>query len=492
MGLLTATYGGKVLPIKILNVDRHLSPPISNTVQSHEAKNGSEFLYSRRESKKISIEYQIKNKNALLLAEFRRTMADILVKDTMTKLVFSDEPDKYYEAILDGEPTIEEAYLESSGTITFLVPDGISHSSTEKQFEAYLDKGILKTIISNNGTESVPIDFDITNNHENGYIGIVSKYGAIQLGKVEEADGETYKASEVLAKGFENFITDHGTSAQNPSNTTSGILEVRDVAGNSCLLLADGQSGNTNWWNGGMKTLTIPADSEGVTGSKNFYCYTQHWFETGLMGQTGAQTIAFLTGDDQVICAMSINKSDLVGNTAHVDWFGPNNKLLKSIDFAPTNSDGNPYNLKMGGGHNDFLKEGEKLRIFWYGQYFTYTLPEIKNMECKKVQIWIGQWGNRNLSNQYVTRNYVKHFSFTKNNVEKYRDIPNRYSAGDRIYIEGNSASVYVNGMKRNSDEILGSEYFLAPPGETEIQFSYSTFSDPAPTITAKIREAWL
>lgn len=46
--------------------------------------------------------------------------------------------------------------------------------------------------------------------------------------------------------------------------------------------------------------------------------------------------------------------------------------------------------------------------------------------------------------------------------------------------------------MKRNSDEILGSDYFLVPPGETEIQFSYSTFSNPAPTITAKIREAWL
>jgi hypothetical protein len=42
-----------------------------------------------------------------------------------------------------------------------------------------------------------------------------------------------------------------------------------------------------------------------------------------LMGQTGAQTIAFLTGDNKVICAMSINKSDTVGNTAHVDWFAP-------------------------------------------------------------------------------------------------------------------------------------------------------------------------
>lgn len=336
------------------------------------------------------------------------------------------------------------------------------------------------------------MDYEIAHNHENGFIGLISQYGIIQLGKEEEADGETYKASEVLAKGFGKFGTDHGTSAQNPSNTTSGTLEVRDVAGNNCLLLAGGQSGSANWWNGGMKTITIPADSEGAIGSKNFYCYTQHWFETGLMGQTGAQTIAFLTGDNQVICAMSINKSDLVGNMAHVDWFGPKNKLLKSIDFSPTNGEGNPYNLKMGGGHNDFLKEGDRLRIFWYGQYFTYTLPEIKNMECKKVQIWIGQWGNRNLGNQYVTRNYIKHFSFTKNNVEKYRDIPNRYKAGDVVTIDGESAKVLVNGMSARGDEITGTDYFKVPPGTTEIQFCYSSFSSPPPRIRAKIREVYL
>ncbi len=146
----------------------------------------------------------------------------------------------------------------------------------------------------------------------------------------------------------------------------------------------------------------------------------------------------------------------------------------------------------MGGGHNDFLKEGDRLRIFWYGQYFTYTLPEIKNMECKKVQIWIGQWGNRNLANQYVTRNYIKHFSFTKNNVEKYRDIPNRYKAGDVVTIDGESAKVLVNGMSARGDEITGTDYFKVPPGTTEVQFCYSSFSSPPPRIRAKIREVYL
>ena len=313
----------------------------------------------------------------------------------------------------------------------------------------------------------------------------------IQLGKQEEADGENYEASEELFNGYGLFQDDHGTSYQNPENTTQGTLEVKNVAGYNVMALKGGQA-TSGYWNGGMKTLTIPADSEGRRGAKNFYCYTQHWFETGLMGQTGAQTIAFLTGKNEVICSMSINKSDSVGNTAHVDWFAPQNKKIKTLDFQPTAYEGNPFNLKMGGGHNDFLKEGDRLRIFWYGQYYYFTIPEIKDMVCEKIQVWIGQWGSRDLGNQLVTHNYLKSIWFRKDNVEKYRDVPNRYRAGDVVTIDGESTKVYVNGMPAKGDEITGTDYFQVPPGTTEVQFCYSSFSSPPPHIKAKIREVYL
>lgn len=478
---------------KYLNVLSGFSPfngvdRETELLESAESCKGEEFVYSTYKSRVIEMPFELIGD----IAESYNKIQKILNVSEPKRLVFGNYPNRYFYAIPNGNLDITQVSIFGKGTITWIIPDGVAYSVAEFNFDGVQQDGYQTITIQNNGTEWADVDYEITHEHENGFIGLISQYGIIQLGKEEEADGETYKASEVLAKGFGKFATDHGTSAQNPSNTTSGILEVRDVAGNNCLLLAGGQSGSANWWNGGMKTITIPADSEGATGSKNFYCYTQHWFETGLMGQTGAQTIAFLTDDNQVICAMSINKSDLVGNMAHVDWFGPKNKLLKSIDFSPTNGEGNPYNLKMGGGHNDFLKEGDRLRIFWYGQYFTYTLPEIKNMECKKVQMWIGQWGNRNLANQYVTRNYIKHFSFTKNNVEKYRDIPNRYKAGDVVTIDGESAKVLVNGMSARGDEITGTDYFKVPPGTTEVQFCYSSFSSPPPRIRAKIREVYL
>ena len=491
MGLLKATYGGVEIPVKITRLDRNLSPSITNNTRSIENVNGGEFTHSTYSTKQIVMEFRISNSTARELSEFRRKMSEILYSKEPKRLIFSDEPSIYYEAIVDGEPVLGEDDMYSTGTITWLIPDGVAYSTAEFSFDGVQKDGYQTITIQNNGTEWADVDYEITHNHENGFIGLVSQYGVIQLGKEEEADGENYEASEELFNGYGLFQDDHGTSYQNPENTTQGTLEVKNVAGYNVMALKGGQA-TSGYWNGGMKTLTIPVDSEGRRGAKNFYCYTQHWFETGLMGQTGAQTIAFLTGDNKVICAMSINKSDTVGNTAHVDWFAPQNKKIKTLDFQPTAYEGNPFNLKMGGGHNDFLKEGDRLRIFWYGQYYYFTIPEIKDMVCEKIQVWIGQWGSRDLGNQLVTHNYLKSIWFRKDNVDKYKDVPNRYRAGDVVSIDGESTKVYVNGMLAKGDEINGSNYPKVPPGTTEVQFCYSSFSAPPPQIKAKIREVYL
>lgn len=452
-----------------------------------EKQNGSDFAYTSYENKQIVMPFTIEGN----LEEKYDALQKALKVDEPKMLVFGNVPNKCFYAVPSGTLEFsEETEFLGEGTITWLIPDGVAYSTAEFTFDGVQKDGYQTITIQNNGTEWADVDYEITHQHENGFIGLVSRYGVIQLGKEEEADGENYKASENLFDGYSLFQDDHGTSHQNPENTTQGTLEVRNVAGYNVMALKGGQA-TSGYWNGGMRTLTIPVDSEGRRGAKNFYCYTQHWFETGLMGQTGAQTIAFLTGDNKVICAMSINKSDSVGNTARAEWFAPGNTLIRREEFQPTAYEGNPFNLKMGC-HNDFLKEGEKLRIFWYGSYMERNIPEIKDMECEKIQIWIGQWGDRNLTNQYVTHNYLKSIRFRKDNVDKYKDVPNRYRAGDVVSIDGESTKVYVNGMPAKGDEINGSNYPKVPPGTTEVQFCYSSFSSPPPQIKAKIREVYL
>ena len=50
----------------------------------------------------------------------------------------------------------------------------------------------------------------------------------------------------------------------------------------------------------------------------------------------------------------------------------------------------------------------------------------------------------------------------------------------------------FTDWMANTGDEMIGTKYFHVPPGETKVQFYYSSFCNPAPVVTARIKEAFL
>lgn len=417
-----------------------------------------------------------------------------------TKFIFRDESEFYYIGTVTNVTgmMINSAgndIFASAGEITIHCSDPYKYSTVEKTFTAEISNGVMSLTIVNNGSKAVPIDYVMTNNDDNGYFGIISEKGVIQLGKIEEVDGVDYQQSENLANidSFVSLPDDHGVNYAHPNQEMTGTItyEPAEDQGNYFRLKTLGTEVADHWC-GGMKTLILPADSNGDFGAKNFYVYMYHWFETvDISGQTGVQSISFLTDDNQVICCFKIFKSDMVNNQAAVE-FRVGNNAVKYITFTPSYYDGsNPYN--KGRGHNDLTKEGDKVTFYYWGQKPSFVDPTIKDMVCTKIQLSITQWAGRGLSKPYyLPRNFVKQISFDKMFVDKWKDTPNRYKLGDVVLVSGSDAKVYVNGMPKPNEEIKGSTYFLAEPGTTTVQFMYSTFSTVAPTIVAKIREAWL
>ncbi len=452
-------------------------------------KRGADFSYTTYKQKQIPMPYTVLED----LGEKHDELARILNVDEPKELVFGNAPDRVFYAVPMGDLDFDDYECLGEGVITWLVPDGLAHSTVEKTFPASPNaEGILEATIVNRGTESVPVSYEIVHKHENGYLGIVSQYGVMQYGRVEETDWENYKQNEKLVRlsDLSALPDDPGTNYMHPNHVMGGSLVTETIGGKPCLRLRSTGAVSAGKWIGAMKTLTVPADSEGHAGAKNFYCYLNHWFETGLMGQTAEQSIAFLTGDNKVICGYSLFKSDMTGNTACLE-FWLNGKIVRSISFAPSSSDSaNPFN--HGRGHNDIRKEGDKVTFYWFGNYPSYRSSAIRNMECKKIQVAFTQFDSRGLGNKYVTRNYLRSLEFQKMGVEKWRDVPNRYQEGDVVSIDGEAARVYVNGMANTGDEMIGTKYFHVPPGETKVQFYYSGFCNPAPVVTARIKEAFL
>ena len=314
-------------------------------------------------------------------------------------------------------------------------------------------------------------------------------------GSSEVPTGKNAIASELEFYCADPFKT--GNNFLHDTSKTAGKLSVMDVYdGTQGLYLASSgyaTTANKNGWNGAMKTIPI-VDSNGTKGSANLYCYVNSWFETGLMGQTGCQAVAFCDTNGKMICCQEIYKNDMSGNTAAMCmWVGGNKpRVVKKYTFEPCyRDDSNPYNRLRG--DSDILKSGEKIRFYWFGGYKEFTVPELKDTKVCSVKLYIGQWGARDTGNQFVTRNYFRGISIRIDNVEKWRDIPNKFAANQILTADCSNGDVTLQGLPRQDLGALGNDWegFYLKPGTNQIECIASNWATQ-PEFTMKYREVFL
>lgn len=457
------------------------------TDQEIDGMDGSYYRYKTTPARTITVKYQLRARGSREYREAYNKMNKLLSGEQV-KVIFNDESDKYFIGTKTSNTQVDGGSNNVIGEIEIYCSDPRKYSTTEKEFTA--TDGVLNIV--NEGTVPVSIDYDVQTTSETGYIGLVSEEGIMQYGKVEELDGEAYKQSEWLAsiQDFYDCKDDiGGTNAMFPRRGTNGTL-IEHTWFDQKFIGLGSVGTKKDVANGGLRTLVLPADSNGDTsGAQNFYCWFHLCFYAGLMGQTGEMCINFLTEDDKLICGCNWYKTDSVGNTGHYEIWA-NGNLLRNWEFTTSHLQAqNPFYYKWGS--CDILKEGANIRFFYWARYYDYYIPEIENMKCAKIQIAINQWGDRG-GDKFMSMIGFDVIDFEKMNVEKWKDIPNRYPSGTNITIDGKSSHVYVNGMARPEDEVLGTQYFKAPVGTSEVKVTCSEWTKSQPIVKAKIREAWL
>ena len=190
-------------------------------------------------------------------------MAGALNVKQPAALIFDDDPNQVWWAVPDGTPTLDESsFYQAVGSITFLVPSGVSESVETNVLNASNSGGQLGTI-TNNSDGSVDIEInntgnletfptiEITNVHENGYIAIAGKNGAIEIGNRQEADGVVKPESEYLYDSKDDIsfskFKDVAAGTVNPQNNwlaTNGKLEFQTDG----LRLKDKGTVGSCWW----------------------------------------------------------------------------------------------------------------------------------------------------------------------------------------------------------------------------------------------------
>lgn len=184
---------------RISRVERYIGN--ERTISLNESFNlGASIRGVKTSSKIIKVHIEPLEINGILTESLKHELAGVLNVNEAKKMVFSDEPDKYYLGLAQGEISTEKvARWYQRAVITFLIPDGVAHSTTYKKFLDYTKDGnkLIFKLQNEGNTNALPI-IKIKHNSENGYIGIANETGAFALGSVEEEDGTIVHRNEVL------------------------------------------------------------------------------------------------------------------------------------------------------------------------------------------------------------------------------------------------------------------------------------------------------
>lgn len=505
----TVKYDGNFLTdhMRIIDVHRNLGAGIVSTTEENVFA-GDDFVRSRRDKSTIEVEFRTFGN----IATARRLLAQLTSSSIPTELIFSDEPNLYYQAIRQGEITLTESKskLFATGTITFLVPSGEAVSVDTKVLNEANSGGELgtithnadgstKVIINNKGSLETFPKIKVTNVHENGYLGFVNPIGILELGKREEADRETVKESQILYTSdsdsqFSELIDATGhINPQNPEHIETGGLLGYQKDG---LRLITPSTDIQHTFKGGMKVINLPPDSNGQVGAENFYMWWNVWCHALTWGETGVIQILMTDSADKFIAGWGIVKTNTNTNKAHVKfWIGGNNpKEYKSIQFTANdgearkdNENNTSYNSKTGSA--DFVKKGASLGFYWKGSRQTINVPELEKVKVERVYIFMGDVIN---SKKYLGELSLRRLWFRKDYVSVWNDLPNRYQTGSVIELDMENGKLIKDGIAINNELVTGSKFFSFPPGESELDIYQSSWNTTPPQVEIEWKERYL
>ena len=449
---------------------------------------GAYFQYTAYKSKTIKMPFTFLGD----LESKYDTLQGILNVDEPKQLIFEALPDRVFYAVPSGDLSMEEDGPLGSGIITWLVPDGVAHALTEKSAaNSGEEESLVSTIsLTNAGTEAVPVNVKIKMKSDNGYIGLTLDDRFYQIGKPEEVDGVTHDLTVLLFDDHlwedKGWLLNQGvTPPVTPERLQNGqIGYVHEELVEGYVHCTD--YGTGNWWHGAAVTKIVPQDENGEYPVNWASCWRFDFNTAGGSApgtQIGHNSVTFSDEDDNIIVAVvfednnaSLERSDMViyiGDTRIWDTKETTKFYIASREGGPT------VNVE---------KIGSQITVSFSYAGIKKTFQAVNpDAELRKIT-W---YGATYIQHKPITNNLLRALQLKKHNVERWEDIPNYFSDGDEVYIDGAMNEVYINNIYDMDMADIGSQPLLLPPGQHTLGIVTSSFAE-TPEVEVTWRERWI
>ena len=498
-------------------------------------RDGSTLQSKRFPARTITVGYQLIASSAeAFRAAFNALNAALDVEEA--ELIFADEPDKFFIGTPFGRGDVPAGRNAITGEFDILCADPFKYSCTEYEVTPTLDDGTTFAIQYNGTYRSYPTlvaefadeDDDtaggLNGSGDCGYVAFLSDDAAIiQLGDPDEPDTENYAKSQTLTKQI--FTSYNATVASKwPINTgrtsssavtATGTVVASKDAENIRMLVANSYGTGTEW-HGPSITRTIPADASGHVGAKNFrlsykqrMCMGQGKKDTKQRGLFQCLLVNVNGSERTIVAGLSVNKNKtgkqallklyVNGKTVHTQYIDLtyHNKYFgyKRVVTEKIKKKGKVIKKKR------IIQPVLSSTIRKYGKTVTFNIGGIKkafkvsaiaNTEVHEITFLMGKYA----SVTPLTYNGLFWAKFISDSCETFRDIPNKFSAGDVVEADCEDGEIYLNDARAPELGALGNDWetFYLEPGANQIGVVWSDWvpAGSAPNCKIRYREVFL
>ena len=193
----------------VLNIERSVLPPRTNLSKSVTATNGSLYTGYRYGERTIGVEVRISDRKKEERIRKIRELASVLHTEAPCQLFISDEPNKYYYAVLDGATDLTRAVDTETLTLNFLCHDPIAYSTEWKSFNP--DNSNIVTI-ENEGTSNANMNIMVEFNRDACFLQVTNREGrTVLIGKPKSEASINQKPTPVITNeqclALDNFTS---------------------------------------------------------------------------------------------------------------------------------------------------------------------------------------------------------------------------------------------------------------------------------------------
>ncbi|MGV9025356.1 distal tail protein Dit [Lactococcus lactis] len=499
-------YGDDYLTdyVRFIKVNRGVASE-SELLLEENSGDGTKVLKSRRKAKEIPMTFHVID--GLDVNVVREKLGKIISTTETKQLIFSDNPNFYYEAILTGTIEYTDDGFNADGGFTLLVPKGYAESVDTKVLNNDNSGGENGTIINNadnsvsvlinnNGTLPIYPTIKVTPTSETGYLAFVGQNGILEIGNPDEADTTTAKSQKLVCdfktkSDFEtNFVPD-------TSWTTSWPTNLEGMPLNSTIAWKDdgiriGAMAQSSLWNAGVLRYEVPKDDLGNY-VKDWHANFNTLYIQKNLEQCGRFQIHFADENKQPLACFEIYKGGVGENATLNFWLIGGDKklkLFKNHTFSATtgkpDKNGVPLFAASHGGQA-IVKQGNKISFYWRAMAETYLMGDgSASTKLAYVYVVIG----KRRYYQMVADTSLRSFKLMNLNNEYTVDILNKYQPEDEVKVDMEKSKITVNDLGANSDYITGSEFFSIPPGTSQkLEIVYSNFTTSPPKVEIEWKE---